>query len=135
MRDWEQRVMRAALRGCPWPLPAFPRAHTRMYDSMQGLMTILTISCCLVYRCYHRLHDFVAALCRIPSLSALSLVHRHASSANTDMPYPTYEEAIHMSYRPAKVGDAFGPSWTTHWFLVRATVPTSFDGLGPLMFR
>ncbi len=40
-----------------------------------------------------------------------------------------------MPYRPAKVGDEFGPSWTTHWFRVRAAVPREWDGLGPLMFR
>ncbi len=52
-----------------------------------------------------------------------------------DVPYPTYDEAVRMTYRPAKVGDTFGPSWTTHWFRIRARVPDSWDGLGPLMFR
>ncbi|GIL45800.1 hypothetical protein Vafri_2950, partial [Volvox africanus] len=52
-----------------------------------------------------------------------------------DVPYPSYDEAIRMPYRPAKVGDMFGPSWTTHWFRIRARVPDSWDGLGPLMFR
>ncbi|EFJ52516.1 hypothetical protein VOLCADRAFT_115992, partial [Volvox carteri f. nagariensis] len=51
------------------------------------------------------------------------------------IPYPTYDEAIRMPYCPAKVGDSFGPSWTTHWFRVRARVPPDWDGLGPLMFR
>ncbi|GLC41223.1 hypothetical protein PLESTB_001525400 [Pleodorina starrii] len=52
-----------------------------------------------------------------------------------DVPYPTYDEAIRMPYRPARVGDSFGPSWTTHWFRIRARVPDGWDGLGPLMFR
>lgn len=24
---------------------------------------------------------------------------------------------------PVKIGDRFGPSWTTHWFLINITLP------------
>ncbi|KAI9711381.1 MAG: Glycoside hydrolase, 38 vacuolar alpha mannosidase [Chrysothrix sp. TS-e1954] len=38
---------------------------------------------------------------------------------------PTFKEATASSntYRPAKIGDSFGPSWSTHWFKVQMTVP------------
>ncbi|GFR42445.1 hypothetical protein Agub_g3352 [Astrephomene gubernaculifera] len=52
-----------------------------------------------------------------------------------DQPYPSYEQAIHMPYRPTRVGEQFGPSWTTHWFRVRVAVPAEWGGRGPLMFR
>ncbi len=71
-----------------------------------------------------------------PGPSSARQHYSHAPSRPTsDVPYPTYAGAIAMPYRPAKVGDAFGPSWTTHWFRVRATVPADWDGQGPLMFR
>lgn len=28
----------------------------------------------------------------------------------------TYEDAIKGTYRDAKIGEHFGPSWSTHWF-------------------
>ncbi|KAK5634434.1 hypothetical protein RRF57_010147 [Xylaria bambusicola] len=39
---------------------------------------------------------------------------------------PSFEAAMAGDYKPAKVGDAFGPSWATHWFRVVIRVP---DGL------
>ncbi|KAI1501770.1 glycosyl hydrolases family 38 N-terminal domain-containing protein [Biscogniauxia marginata] len=36
---------------------------------------------------------------------------------------PTFEEAQAGEYKPAKVGDVFGPSWSTHWFKVVLSVP------------
>ncbi|PNH11582.1 Alpha-mannosidase 2C1, partial [Tetrabaena socialis] len=62
-------------------------------------------------------------------------VRLHVYSHPKDMPYPPYDLAVNMPYRPAKVGDKFGPSWTTHWFRVQARVPEAWDGEGPLMFR
>ncbi|KAJ2721122.1 Glycoside hydrolase, 38 vacuolar alpha mannosidase [Coemansia sp. Benny D115] len=41
---------------------------------------------------------------------------------------PTFAHAVKQKFRPAKVGQVFGPSWTTHWFRVTATVPKSFAG-------
>lgn len=42
-----------------------------------------------------------------------------------DLSRPTFEEATsHLEeYQPAKIGDFFGPSWATHWFQVKITVP------------
>ncbi|KAI1489751.1 glycosyl hydrolases family 38 N-terminal domain-containing protein [Biscogniauxia mediterranea] len=36
---------------------------------------------------------------------------------------PSFEEAMAGEYKPAKVGDVFGPSWSTHWFKVVLSVP------------
>ncbi|KAK4565274.1 Glycoside hydrolase, 38 vacuolar alpha mannosidase [Recurvomyces mirabilis] len=42
-----------------------------------------------------------------------------------DQTRPTFAEATKKSneYRKAKKGDVFGPSWTTHWFRLRFTLP------------
>ncbi|ORY60182.1 glycosyl hydrolase family 38 domain-containing protein [Pseudomassariella vexata] len=37
---------------------------------------------------------------------------------------PSFEDAMKGQYSPAKVGDAFGPSWSTHWFKVTLKVPS-----------
>jgi alpha-mannosidase len=36
--------------------------------------------------------------------------------------------AASAAYRPCKVGDAFGPSWATHWFRAEIEVPAEFAG-------
>lgn len=38
---------------------------------------------------------------------------------------PTFEEATKKGneYRSTKIGDSFGPSWSTHWFKVQFTLP------------
>ncbi len=40
----------------------------------------------------------------------------------------TREEAQGLSYRPAALGEQFGPLWTTFWFKVKATVPPAWRG-------
>ncbi|KAM3501007.1 hypothetical protein MY10362_005911 [Beauveria mimosiformis] len=36
---------------------------------------------------------------------------------------PSFEEAVSHEFKEAHIGDAFGPSWTTHWFHVKITIP------------
>ncbi|KAI1872893.1 uncharacterized protein JN550_003767 [Neoarthrinium moseri] len=36
---------------------------------------------------------------------------------------PTFKEAMQGEYEPTQVGAPFGPSWTTHWFRIKITVP------------
>lgn len=38
---------------------------------------------------------------------------------------PTFEEATSQTFKPTRVGESFGPSWSTHWFKVQLTVPES----------
>jgi alpha-mannosidase len=40
----------------------------------------------------------------------------------------SWEEAQRLDYRPAELGERFGPLWTTYWFRVRATVPEEWSG-------
>ena len=40
----------------------------------------------------------------------------------------SYEDARSLEYRPAELGELFGPLWATYWFRVRATVPEEWRG-------
>jgi alpha-mannosidase len=40
----------------------------------------------------------------------------------------TFAEAIRASYRPAQVGEQFGPLWSTHWFKVDIEIPAAWKG-------
>ncbi|CAG8553501.1 2475_t:CDS:10 [Acaulospora morrowiae] len=40
-----------------------------------------------------------------------------------DLKRISFEEAVKGTYKPAKRGDSFGPSWSTHWFHIHVTVP------------
>jgi alpha-mannosidase len=39
-----------------------------------------------------------------------------------------YTEAILETYRPTKVGEQFGPGWSTHWFKVEIEIPADWKG-------
>ncbi|RDW74052.1 putative alpha-mannosidase [Coleophoma crateriformis] len=41
-----------------------------------------------------------------------------------DLSRPTFKEATSHKFRETKVGESFGPSWSTHWFKVQITVPS-----------
>ena len=38
------------------------------------------------------------------------------------------EEARRLRYRPAEIGETFGPQWATYWFRLAATVPEAWAG-------
>ncbi len=40
----------------------------------------------------------------------------------------SHAEARRGRYRPAKIGEAFGPAWSTHWFRVSAAIPKAWRG-------
>ncbi|KAJ5114932.1 hypothetical protein NUU61_000691 [Penicillium alfredii] len=40
-----------------------------------------------------------------------------------DLQRPTFEEATAHEFKPTHIGASFGPSWSTHWFRIRLTVP------------
>ncbi|MHB8618675.1 MAG: hypothetical protein ACYDAG_03750 [Chloroflexota bacterium] len=40
----------------------------------------------------------------------------------------SWEEAQRLPYRPASLGERFGPLWTTFWFRLRARVPDQWHG-------
>ena len=39
-----------------------------------------------------------------------------------------WDTAQELAYRPAEIGEAFGPQWATYWFRVLATVPDEWAG-------
>jgi alpha-mannosidase len=39
-----------------------------------------------------------------------------------------YAEAIKGKYRPAKMGEQFGPGWSTHWFRIDYVIPSAWKG-------
>ncbi|KAH8426737.1 alpha-mannosidase [Aspergillus melleus] len=36
---------------------------------------------------------------------------------------PSFEEATSHEFKPTHIGASFGPSWSTHWFRIRLTIP------------
>ncbi|XP_043933120.1 alpha-mannosidase 2C1 [Protopterus annectens] len=40
----------------------------------------------------------------------------------------SYTEAIKQEFKPANVGDSFGPTWWTCWFKVQLTIPKDWNG-------
>ena len=39
-----------------------------------------------------------------------------------------YGEAVQGTYRPAQLGEVFGPNWATHWFRIEIDVPLEWAG-------
>ncbi|KAG2194972.1 hypothetical protein INT47_002828 [Mucor saturninus] len=39
-----------------------------------------------------------------------------------------FKEAIQQEFRPTRLGEWFGPSWSTHWFHVQLRIPNEFVG-------
>ncbi|KAL4810228.1 glycosyl hydrolases family 38 N-terminal domain-containing protein [Aspergillus unguis] len=40
-----------------------------------------------------------------------------------DLQRPSFEEATSNEFKPTHIGASFGPSWSTHWFRIRLTIP------------
>ncbi|KAF2750592.1 glycoside hydrolase family 38 protein [Sporormia fimetaria CBS 119925] len=40
-----------------------------------------------------------------------------------DLSRPTFKEATSNTFKDTKVGESFGPSWSTHWFKIHITIP------------
>ena len=40
----------------------------------------------------------------------------------------SWDDAQRLDYRPAALGERFGPLWATYWFRIRATVPEEWRG-------
>jgi alpha-mannosidase len=50
---------------------------------------------------------------------------------------PSFKEAtsIDKKYKHTKIGESFGPSWSTHWFQITLTVPSEFQKKEHLEFH
>lgn len=42
-----------------------------------------------------------------------------------DLARPPFKDAVSHEFRSTKIGESFGPSWSTHWFRVQMTIPES----------
>lgn len=40
-----------------------------------------------------------------------------------DLARPPFKDAVSHDFKPTKVGESFGPSWSTHWFKVAIIIP------------
>lgn len=48
---------------------------------------------------------------------------------------PLFHKAIaNATFEPAKVGDKFGPSWSTHWFKISIKIPTEWSKYETVIF-
>ncbi|KAJ0426087.1 glycosyl hydrolases family 38 N-terminal domain-containing protein [Aspergillus carlsbadensis] len=52
-----------------------------------------------------------------------------------DLQRPSFKEATANEFKPTHVGASFGPSWSTHWFRVRLTIPEEFHKKERLEFH
>ncbi|CEL07238.1 Putative Alpha-mannosidase [Aspergillus calidoustus] len=43
-----------------------------------------------------------------------------------DLQRPSFKEAIANEFKPTHIGASFGPSWSTHWFRIRLTIPEEY---------
>ncbi|KDQ27960.1 glycoside hydrolase family 38 protein [Pleurotus ostreatus PC15] len=78
-----------------------------------------------------RLNNFNGGHFSDVNLSAVMFIHRIDNEEHVKLEVwsapgltkPTFEEAMEQTFKPAKKGMAFGPSWTNHWWKVRVTIP------------
>ncbi|XP_071529830.1 alpha-mannosidase 2C1-like [Panulirus ornatus] len=40
----------------------------------------------------------------------------------------SFRQVITQDFRPANIGESFGPLWSTHWFRIEVTIPDSWKG-------
>ena len=61
-------------------------------------------------------------------LSSIPIVADISHDVNISSPFAEAARPDNLPYRPAKVGDVFGPAWATHWFLMEIHVPSDWAG-------
>ncbi|PYI13511.1 organelle alpha-mannosidase [Aspergillus violaceofuscus CBS 115571] len=52
-----------------------------------------------------------------------------------DLQRPPFKEATSHEFKPTHIGASFGPSWSTHWFHIRLTVPNDMRDKERLEFH
>ncbi|KAI9845832.1 MAG: Glycoside hydrolase, 38 vacuolar alpha mannosidase [Sclerophora amabilis] len=52
-----------------------------------------------------------------------------------DLARPSFKEATSHEFKPANVGDSFGPSWSTHWWKIHLKVPAELTKKEHLEFH
>ena len=52
-----------------------------------------------------------------------------------DLARPTFKDATSKEFKPTKIGESFGPSWSTHWFKITLKVPADLQKKEHLEFH
>jgi alpha-mannosidase len=50
-----------------------------------------------------------------------------------DLSRPTFQYAKQQQFKPTKVGESFGPGWSTHWFKVELQIPPELQQKSELL--
>ncbi|KAL4077552.1 glycoside hydrolase family 38 protein [Scleroderma citrinum] len=85
-----------------------------------------------------RLSNFLGGHFQDCNLSSKMFIHRIDGPGVVDLlvwsapglTKPLFPEVMQQTFKPAKKGDSFGPSWTNHWWKVKVTIPTSWQQYG-----
>ncbi|KAF8549819.1 glycoside hydrolase family 38 protein [Imleria badia] len=81
-----------------------------------------------------RLSTFLGGHFQDVNLSSVLYTHRLDGPKYVDLQVwnapglskPLFQEAMQQTFKPAKKGDSFGPSWTNHWWKVKISIPSDF---------
>ncbi|KIJ12332.1 glycoside hydrolase family 38 protein [Paxillus involutus ATCC 200175] len=79
----------------------------------------------------NRLSTFLGGHFEDVNLSSVLFIHKVDGPEFVDLQVwsapgltkPLFKEAMSQTFKPAKKGDSFGPSWTNHWWKVKMTIP------------
>ncbi|KAF9235409.1 glycoside hydrolase family 38 protein [Melanogaster broomeanus] len=80
----------------------------------------------------NRLSTFLGGHFEDVNLSSVLFTHRVDGPEFVDLQVwnapgltkPLFKEAMQHTFKPAKKGDSFGPSWTNHWWKVKMSIPS-----------
>lgn len=90
-----------------------------------------------------RLDRFTGGLYSDSNLTSILFTHKLDNDAHVKLQVwsapgltkPSFEEAMKQTFKPAKKGDSFGPSWTNHWWKVSLKIPTYWEQYERVQFE
>ncbi|KAF8128024.1 glycoside hydrolase family 38 protein [Boletus edulis] len=90
-----------------------------------------------------RLSTFLGGHFQDVNLSSVLFIHKLDGPEYVDLQVwsapglskPLFEEALQQTFKPAKKGDSFGPSWTNHWWKVKVTIPSDWKKYERVQFE
>ncbi|GAK67517.1 alpha-mannosidase [Moesziomyces antarcticus] len=84
-----------------------------------------------------RIHEFIGGQFASDNVSSLLYAGRTNATENVQIESwsppngmrPNFAEASAQTFRPCRIGDKFGPSWSNHWLKLTLSVPTEWADL------
>ncbi|XP_067676856.1 alpha-mannosidase 2C1-like isoform X2 [Haliotis asinina] len=73
-------------------------------------------------------HNTIDGLCLTSKLYPRREAVYHIAHAQAADDTVTFAQAVNLSYDEVKVGQAFGPLWSKHWFRLHVKIPESWSG-------